>query len=103
MDLRQCTVAEPNNRIKSAIIRARERSKINKVRKQQQYSSGCGGGSVLDKVRELQKSVLMAQLQQFTGGLAANQPASSWVPFEYKFWAEIIAHTDNFLEYFSAK
>jgi len=103
VDLRQCTVAEPNDRIKSAIMRARERSEIDKVRKRQQHGSGCGGGGVLDEVRELQKSVLMAQLQQFTGGLAANRPASGWVPFEYEFWAEIMAHTDNFLEYFSAK
>lgn len=102
VDQRQCTVLEPNDRVKSAVMRARERSEIDKVRKRQQHVSGYGGGDILDEVRELQKSVLMAQLHQLNGGLAANQPAS-WVPFEYKFWAEIMAHTDNFLEYFAAK
>ncbi|KAF1925193.1 uncharacterized protein M421DRAFT_8072 [Didymella exigua CBS 183.55] len=72
----QCTISEPNNHIKSAIMRARERSEIDKVRKQQQqHVGGCGGGGVLDEVRELQKSVLMAQLTQLSGGLAANQLA----------------------------
>ncbi|KAF3050389.1 hypothetical protein E8E11_010430 [Didymella keratinophila] len=61
--LSQCTVSEPNDRIKSAIMRARERSEIDKVPKQ----------------------------------------PTGWVPFEYEFWAEIMAHTDNFLEYFTAK
>ncbi|KAJ4404971.1 hypothetical protein N0V91_005514 [Didymella pomorum] len=98
VEQRQCTVSEPNDRIKSAIMRARERSEIDK----HNGGGGCGGGGVLDEVRELQKSVLMAQLQQLTGGLAAKQP-TGWVPFEYEFWAEIMAHTDNFLEYFTAK
>ena len=44
----------------------------------------------------------MAQLTQLSGGLAASRPAG-WQAFEYEFWAEIMAHTHNFLEYFEAK
>jgi hypothetical protein len=74
VEQRQCTVSEPNDRIKSAIMRARERSEIDKVRKRQHNSGGgCGGGGVLDEVQELQKSVLMAQLQQLTGGMSFRQ------------------------------
>ena len=54
---RQCTVQDPNDRVKSAIMRARERSEVDKARKRQQQSTGDG---VLEEVRELQKSVLMA-------------------------------------------
>ena len=85
IDQRQYTVLDPNNRIKAAIMRARERSHIERVRSRQR-----GGGSdrgVLDEVRELQKSVLMAQLQQLNSGLAAQSaaPSSGWVPFKYEF------------------
>lgn len=106
---RQCTVQEPNDRIRVAIMRARERGEIERVRRRQgscNYSSsggGCGGGGVLDEVRELQKSVLMAQLQQLNGAAvlsAGRQSSSNWQPFEYEFWGEIWQHTQNFLKYF---
>ena len=53
VDQRQCPVSEPYDRIKSAIMRARERSEIDKVRKRQQHVGGCGGGGVLNELREL--------------------------------------------------
>jgi hypothetical protein len=99
VEQRQCTVQDPNDRVKSAIMRARERSEVDKARKRQQQSTGDG---VLEEVRELQKSVLMAQLLQLNSGLAAATPAG-WQPFEYEFWAEILAHTDNFFAYFREK
>lgn len=104
---RQCTVSEPNDRIKSAIMRARERSEVERVKRRQgNVHSGCSSGVVLDEVRELQKSVLMAQLQLLNGGTglqSAGHKASQWVPFKYKFWGEIVAHTMNFFDYFKAK
>ncbi|KAF2631288.1 hypothetical protein BU25DRAFT_488684 [Macroventuria anomochaeta] len=101
VEQRQCTtVQEPNDCVKSAIMRARERSEVDKVRKQQQQSTGDG---VLEEVRELQKSVLMAQLSQLNSGLVAQSTPAGWQPFEYEFWAEILAHTDNFFAYFREK
>ena len=41
IDQRQCTVLDPNDRIKAAIMRARERSHIERVRSRQR---GVGGG-----------------------------------------------------------
>jgi hypothetical protein len=103
VDDRQCTVQDPNDRIKSAIMRARERSEVERVRRRQQ-SEATGLGGVIDEVRELQKSLLMAQLQQLNTGLASSPSQSgNWQPFEYEFWGEIAAHTRNFLQYFRSK
>lgn len=86
-------------------MRARERSEAERAKRRQASSAECGSGGVLDGVRQLQKSVLMAQLQQLQQlNSMALQPASrqpsQWQPFEYEFWGEIFVHTTNFLKYF---
>jgi hypothetical protein len=47
----------------------------------------CGSEGILDEVRELQESVLMAQFQQLNSGSAAQlwPQSSRWQPFEYEF------------------
>ena len=105
-DLRQCTVRDPNDRVKAAIMRAHERSSVDRVRRRQ---GGGGDSGVVEELRELQKTVLIAQLQQLNNGLAAqsgqssSRQSSEWLPFEYEFWGEIYQHTMHFLEYFEAR
>lgn len=84
-------------------MRARERSEVERVKRRQPGVRS--DGDVLDEVRELQKSVLMAQLQQHNSGMAAQSSpqSSNWQPLEYEFWGEIYAHTLNFLGYFRTK
>ena len=76
----RCTIEEPDDRVKSAIMRARERSEVERVKRRQQGVRSDGG--VLDEVRELQKSVLMSQLQQLNSGVAAqsSSQSSNWQP-----------------------
>jgi hypothetical protein len=50
---RQCTIQEPNDRVKSAIMRVHERSEVERVKRRQ--LGVCASEGVLDEVRELQK------------------------------------------------
>jgi hypothetical protein len=51
-------------------MRVHERSEVERIKRRQQ--GVCGNEGILDEVRELQKSVLMAQLQQLNSSSAAQ-------------------------------
>lgn len=73
MELRQCIVRDPNDRIKAVIMRAYGRSEVEKVRRQQ--SKGRDSG-VVEELRELLKTVLITQLQQLNNSLALSSQSS---------------------------
>ncbi|KAF1937837.1 hypothetical protein EJ02DRAFT_505784 [Clathrospora elynae] len=104
IDRRVCTLDEPSDNVRLALVRAKDRAELEKLKRQ-------GGEDRDDDIASLTKLLIVGQLKQLTQSQQTLQalpavaplppppPPPSWVPIEYTHWREMLEHTRNFWMY----